>query len=127
MTNSVRLSNAETGILIRGNNSTGKTVYLRSIGTAQIMGAGRASRLCPGAQASGMRNAIFTQFSSAEKEFVAGDTAGRFEGEVQEVAHIIDNIKPHSLVLLNETFQTTSYLEGARGILTFCVCSRALT
>ncbi len=110
MTNSVRLSNAETGILIRGNNSTGKTVYLRSIGTAQIM-AQAGLPVCA-RRAISMRNAIFTQFSSAEKEFVAGDTAGRFEGEVQEVAHIIDNIKPHSLVLLNETFQTTSYLEG---------------
>jgi len=115
VTNSVRLSGAETGILIRGNNSTGKTVYLRSIGTAQLMSQAGLP-VCARRASISMRNAIFTQFSSAEKEFVVGDTAGRFEGEVQEVAHILDHIKPHSLVLLNETFQTTAYIEGARGI-----------
>ena len=115
VTNSVRLSSAEMGILIRGNNSTGKTVYLRSIGTAQIFSQAGLP-VCARRASISMRNAVFTQFSSAEKEFVAGDTAGRFEGEVQDVAHIIDNIKPHSLVLFNETFQTTAYAEGAKGI-----------
>ena len=90
-------------------------MYLRSIGTAQIM-AQSGLPVCARRASISMRNAIFTQFSSAEKDFVVGDTAGRFEGEVQEVAHIIDNIKPHSLVLLNETFQTTAYVEGAQGI-----------
>jgi hypothetical protein len=115
ITNSVRLGGAEDGIMIRGNNSTGKTVYLRSIGTAQIMSQAGLP-VCARRASISMRNAIFTQFSSAEKDFVMGDTAGRFEGEVQEVAHIIDNIKPHSLILFNETFQTTAYIEGARGI-----------
>ena len=50
--------------------------------------------------------------SSAEKEFSVGDIAGRFEGEVQELAAILDNIIPYSLVLLNETFQTTAFAEG---------------
>ena len=40
----------------------------------------------------------------------------RFEGEVQELAAILDNIVPYSLVLLNETFQTTAYAEGSAGI-----------
>lgn len=115
ITNSVRLSGAQSGILIRGNNSTGKTVYLRSIGVAQIM-AQAGLPVCARRASISMRSAIFTQFSSAEKEFVIGDTAGRFEGEVQEVAHILDCIKPHSLILFNETFQTTSYAEGSEGM-----------
>ncbi len=115
ITNSVRLSGAQSGILIRGNNSTGKTVYLRSIGVAQIM-AQAGLPVCARRASISMRSAIFTQFSSAEKDFVIGDTAGRFEGEVQEVAHIIDCIKPHSLILFNETFQTTSYAEGSEGM-----------
>lgn len=115
ITNSVRLSGEQAGILIRGNNSTGKTVYLRSIGVAQIM-AQAGLPVCARRASISMRSAIFTQFSSAEKDFVVGDTAGRFEGEVQEVAHILDCIQPHSLVLFNETFQTTSYSEGSEGM-----------
>lgn len=115
VTNSLRLGSSEIGILIRGNNSTGKTVYLRSIGVAQIM-AQSGLPVCARRASISLRNAIFTQFSSAEKEFVVGDTAGRFEGEVQEVAHIVDSIRPHSLVLFNETFQTTSYAEGSQGM-----------
>ncbi len=115
ITNSVRLSGEQTGILIRGNNSTGKTVYLRSIGVAQIM-AQAGLPVCARRASISMRSAIFTQFSSAEKDFVVGDTAGRFEGEVQEVSHILDSIQPHSLVLFNETFQTTSYAEGSEGM-----------
>ena len=42
--------------------------------------------------------------------------AGEETFEVQEVAHIIDCIKPHSLILFNETFQTTSYAEGSEGM-----------
>lgn len=115
ITNSVRLSGNQDGILIRGNNSTGKTVYLRSIGVAQLM-AQAGLPVCARRASISMRSAIFTQFSSAEKDFVSGDTSGRFEGEVQEVAHILDCIKPHSLILFNETFQTTSYSEGSEGM-----------
>ena len=49
---------------------------------------------------------------------IEGDVAGRFESEVKEVASIVNNIEPHSLVLFNETFQTTSYDEGKDAIYT---------
>ena len=35
---------------------------------------------------------------------------------MQCIAHIMDRLRPHALVLLNETFQSTSYPEGAAGI-----------
>ncbi len=103
------------GTLIRGANSTGKTCTIRSIGTA-ILFAQAGLPVCAADAEISLRDMLFCQFSSAEKDFDASDAAGRFEGEVKEVAAIIDKITPWSLVLFNETFQTTSYAEGARGM-----------
>ena len=48
--------------------------------------------------------------------FVKGNDAGRFEQEVSEIAEMVDNLTNDSLIVLNETFQTTAYDEGARGL-----------
>lgn len=103
------------GALIKGKNNTGKTTFLRSLGTAQMMT--QAGLPIPAKKATlPVFEAIFTHFSSAEEEFSAGDDAGRFEGEVRIMAEIVDRLSPRSLILLNETFQTTAYDEGSRGM-----------
>ena len=48
--------------------------------------------------------------------FVKGNDAGRFEQEVSEIAEMVDGLTDDSLIILNETFQTTAYDEGARGL-----------
>ncbi len=103
------------GTLIRGANSTGKTCTIRSIGAAILFAQSGLPVCAEGAEIS-LRDMLFCQFSSAEKDFDASDAAGRFEGEVKEVAAILEKITPWSLVLFNETFQTTSYAEGAKGM-----------
>ena len=103
------------GVLIRGNNSTGKTCTIRAIGAAQIF-AQSGLPVCAKSASVSIKGAVFSQFSSAEKDFDAKDAAGRFEGEVKELKRIIDDLVPHSLILLNETFQTTAYSEGAEGM-----------
>lgn len=106
------------GMLIRGENNTGKTVYLRSIGCAQLLAQAGLPVLAENAVIS-VRSGIFSHFAAAEKDFTCDaipDVAGRFEEEVKELADIIAVIKPNSLVMLNETFQTTAYDEGAEGI-----------
>ncbi len=103
------------GALIRGANSTGKTCTIRSIGTA-ILFAQVGLPVCAEDAEISLRDMLFCQFSSAEKDFDESDAAGRFEGEVKEVAAILEKITPWSLVLFNETFQTTSYAEGAKGM-----------
>lgn len=103
------------GILIRGENNSGKTVYLRSVGTAQLLA--QAGLPIPAKTAAvAVMNGISTQFAASEKEFASGNEAGRFEQEVREISVMIDNNKPDSFVLLNETFQTTAYNEGAEGL-----------
>lgn len=103
------------GVLIRGMNNTGKTTFLRSVGTAQLF-AQAGLPVCADYAKLSMRRAVFTHFSSEEEDFTEGDTSGRFEGEVREMARIMNSLEPYSLVLLNETFQTTAYAEGAVGI-----------
>ena len=113
--NAVRFDKENEGILIRGHNSGGKTCYLRAIGAAQLF-AQAGLPVCASAARISLRRAVFAQFSSSEKDFAVGDAAGRFEGEVQDLAEIINCLVPHSLILLNETFQTTAYSEGMAGI-----------
>ena len=112
--NDVTIENS-VGTLIRGANSTGKTCTIRSIGAA-ILFAQAGLPVCAESAEISIREALFCQFSSAEKDFDATDAAGRFEGEVKEVSAILRQLTPWSLVLFNETFQTTSYAEGAEGM-----------
>lgn len=107
--------NGSVGALIKGKNNTGKTTFLRSLGTAQLFT--QAGLPIPAKSAVlPIFDAVFTHFSSAEEDFIVGDEAGRFEGEVRIMAQIIDSLTPNSLILLNETFQTTAYDEGSRGM-----------
>lgn len=112
VTNSVSLTKS---IIARGDNNCGKTSFLRAVGSSLIF-AQNGLPVPAKKMVCSVRGAIFTHFSSAEKDFVIGDAAGRFEGEVQDMAAIMDEIRPYSLVLLNETFQTTAYREGAEGM-----------
>ena len=112
VTNDVSLSKS---IIAKGDNNCGKTSFLRAVGSSVIF-AQNGLPVPAKSMTCSVRSAIFTHFSSAEKDFTDGDVAGRFEGEVQDMAQIMQNIRPYSLVLLNETFQTTAYREGALGM-----------
>ncbi len=103
------------GMIVFGENSSGKTVFLRSVGIAQLLG--QAGLPIPADSARlPICSQIVTQFSEAEKEFERGNDAGRFEQEVRELASVIDTLGKGAMVLLNETFQTTAYEEGAEGL-----------
>ena len=110
---------SKNGIIALGDNNCGKTSFLRSVGSC-VFFAQNGLFVCADKAKVSLRNRIFTHFSSAEKDFdlsnTVYDAAGRFEGEVRDIAKIIDQIEPYSLVLLNESFQTTAYSEGAIGM-----------
>ncbi len=113
--NDIKIPENNCGILLFGENGSGKTVFLRSLTTAQLLAqaglpiAAHSARLTT-------RTALMTQFSEGEKEFEAGNDAGRFEQEVRELAAMVDSARAGALVILNETFQTTAYAEGAAGL-----------
>ena len=113
--NDFMLGKDNGGLLVFGNNGSGKTVYLRSIGTMQLLAQAGLPIPCESAEIT-LFSQIATQFSEAEKEFCEGNDAGRFEQEVRELAVMVDTLKEGSLVFLNETFQSTAYAEGAEGL-----------
>ena len=104
-----------SGMLIRGANSSGKTVFLRSVGTAVLFALNGLPIPAASAEIS-VRRSMHTLFASAEKELSTASSAGRFEEEAAAMAQILDSVSQSSLILLNETFQSTAYAEGAAGI-----------
>ena len=103
------------GLAVFGNNGSGKTVYLRAVGSMQVLA--QAGLPVPVKQAEiAPCTQIATQFSEAEKEFCEGNDAGRFEQEVRELSAMVETLHEGALVFLNETFQSTAYSEGARGL-----------
>lgn len=112
---SIKSDSPSERIVIYGGNGCGKTTLLRSVTTAQLLA--QAGLPVP-ARSARLRvyPAILTQFAESEKEFEAGNEAGRFEQEVRELAKVIDSAPDGALVILNETFQTTSYEEGSAGL-----------
>lgn len=113
--NSLSVDSTKDGVLIFGDNGSGKTVFLRSLACMQVIG--QAGLPVPASKASIYPySSIYTQFSEGEKMFERGNDAGRFEQEVSEIAEMVDGLTDNSLIILNETFQTTAYDEGARGL-----------
>lgn len=113
--NDVEMTAESGGILVFGDNGSGKTVYLRSVGTMQVLAQAGLPVPCERAEIP-LFSQIGAQFSEAEKEFLEGNEAGRFEQEVRELAGMVDTLQEGALVFLNETFQSTAYGEGAEGL-----------
>lgn len=113
--NDLCLTDKQSGLLVKGLTDSGKTVYLRSIGAAQLFAQAGLPILAESAEIS-IRRGFFSHFSSAEEEFLIGDAKGRFDQEAREIAAILNKLTPYSFLLLNETFQTTSYKEGTESI-----------
>lgn len=103
------------GMLVMGENNSGKTVFLRSVGTAVFLA--QCGLPIPAEKAEiSLRRRIFTHFAKAEGELVPMSQAGRFEEEAAELAEILREMEPCSLLMMNETFQTTAYDEGSCGM-----------
>ncbi len=113
--NDLPLENNYNGLIVRGMTDSGKTVYLRAIAAAQLFAQAGLPVLAEKATVS-IRYGFFSHFSSAEEDFLKKNARGRFDQEASELAKIISSVRPYSLLLLNETFQTTSYKEGTESI-----------
>ncbi|MGH9170759.1 MAG: MutS-related protein [Acidimicrobiales bacterium] len=96
-------------VMITGANSGGKSTFLRSVGLAQLMmqcgmfvGAESfSSSLCMG---------TFTHFIREED---ATMTSGRLDEELRRMSSIVDELAPDCLVLMNESFSSTTEREGS--------------
>ncbi len=96
-------------LIVTGANQGGKSTFLRSIGIAQVM------MQCglPVAAAdfeSGIFPSLFTHFTRREDSEM---NSGRLDEELGRISRIIDNLGERSMVLLNESFATTTEKEGS--------------
>ena len=96
-------------VVVTGANGGGKSTLLRAVGLAQVMlGAGmfvaaRELRAAPRAN-------VLTHFTREEE---AGLDAGRLEAELRRLSALIDDARPASLVLLNESLSSTNERDGS--------------
>lgn len=96
-------------IVITGANQGGKSTFLRSIGIAQVMmqcglpvaATGYESHIFP---------SLFMHFTRRED---ASMNSGRLAEELDRMSRIVDNLQKDSLILLNESFATTTEKDGS--------------
>lgn len=95
--------------VVTGANQGGKSTYLRSIGLAQLfMQAGMF--VTAQEYESGLYKNIFAHFTRREDSTM---NSGRLDEELKRMAQIVDRLTPDSMILLNESFATTTEKEGS--------------
>jgi len=96
-------------VIVTGANQGGKSVFLRSLGLAQLMmqcgmfvpADSFCSSLCDG---------LFTHYKRKEDSTMKN---GKLEEELGRMSEIIDHVTPNSILLLNESFAATNEREGS--------------
>ncbi len=96
-------------LVITGANQGGKSTFLRSIGIAQIMMQCGLPVIASKFE-SGIFPSFFTHFTRREDSAM---NSGRLDEELNRMSQIIDNLEKNSMVLLNESFATTTEKEGS--------------
>lgn len=96
-------------LVVTGANQGGKSTFLRSIGIAQIM---MQCGLPVAAEsfASGIYPSFFTHFTRREDSAM---NSGRLNEELKRMSQIVDRLEGDSMVLLNESFASTTEKEGS--------------
>ena len=96
-------------LIVTGANQGGKSTFLRSIGIAQVL---MQCGLMVTAQSfeSGIFPSLFTHFTRREDSAM---NSGRLDEELGRMNQIVEHLGERSLVLLNESFATTTEKEGS--------------
>ncbi len=96
-------------LIVTGPNRGGKTTFLRSVGLAQLMM--QAGMFVPAASlTASLCSGVFTHFRREEDKAME---SGKLEEELKRLSAVVDWIRPHGLVLLNESFGSTNEREGS--------------
>ncbi|MDE5590001.1 MAG: hypothetical protein K2J60_12845 [Acetatifactor sp.] len=96
-------------LVVTGANQGGKSTFLRSVGIAQVM-MQCGMPVCAKAFVSGIFPHLFTHFTRREDSAM---NSGRLDEELGRIDGIIRHLGDGSMVLLNESFATTTEEEGS--------------
>lgn len=96
-------------LVVTGANQGGKSTFLRSIGVAQVM---MQSGMPVAAQSfqSGVYPEFFTHFTRREDSAM---NSGRLDEELRRMDQIIEHVGENTMILLNESFASTTEKEGS--------------
>ena len=96
-------------LLVTGANQGGKSTFLRSLGSAQLML--QAGMFAPAAELrANVCSAVLTHFRREEDPSM---THGRLDEELRRMSEIAGALRPAGLVLCNESFSATNEREGS--------------
>lgn len=105
--NSIQFDENGMIYIITGPNQGGKTVFVQAVGIAQILF--QLGLFVPAYSAvMSPVDAIYTHFPEDSDR----RSTGRFGDECQRLMRIFEKLTPHSLVLMDETFSSTSASEA---------------
>ena len=106
--NNFSMQKGDGGVLVVGENNTGKTVYTRSLGINQIFAQAGLMVTSKSANVK-INHQIITCYASKESHEFDG---GRFETEVRALKYILDKADSNTMIIVNEIFQSTAQDEG---------------
>ncbi|MBR5420084.1 MAG: hypothetical protein IK115_02930 [Lachnospiraceae bacterium] len=96
-------------LIVTGANQGGKSTFLRSIGIAQVM-MQCGLMVMARSYRSGIFPHVFVHFTRREDSEM---NSGRLDEELRRMNGIVEQIREGSLLLLNESFATTTEKEGS--------------
>lgn len=96
-------------VIITGANQGGKSVFLRSVGLAQLMM--QCGMFAPAESFSAsVCDGLFTHYRREED---AAMRSGKLDEELSRMSEIVDHMTPNAMGLFNESFAATNEREGS--------------
>lgn len=96
-------------LVVTGANQGGKSTFLRSVGSSQLMLECGMFVAAESLEAS-LSRGVFTHFKREEDVELRH---GKFDEELQRMSDLADRLEPCALVLFNESFAATNDREGS--------------
>jgi hypothetical protein len=96
-------------LLLTGANQGGKSTLLRGVGLAQLM-LNAGVFVTAGSYAGSTSTGLATHYRREED---AGLEHGKLDDELVRMSHMVDRLRPGTVVLLDESFASTNEREGS--------------
>lgn len=103
------LARGKNPVIITGVNEGGKSTFLRSVGVAQLML--QCGIFTPAISfCADIASGVFTHYRRKEDRTMQ---SGKFDEELARMELIVRQLRPHALILFNESFAATNEREGS--------------